>query len=231
MAVAATGAGDAREILQDPGVGLVAIDLRGTLIRTPRVTTLLPELDRHGVPPALAQSVQARFDVELRGPLQQRCDVLDWTRFAATSMASMLRSAWQPALDVEAVVTGFHGRYLRESRRLIEPAPLQRASSALAARCAIVADGPLRRETAVLAACFGTPRWMPPLISSECLGVNKLGAEFFVRLGDRWDKDVLIPRQAGCRGVLVGSGAEDAAWVQSLTSLVGLLDERLPCAA
>lgn len=237
MAAAETSADGVVEILCNPGVGLVAIDLRGTLIRTPRVTALLPELDLCGVPSTRARTVQARFDEQLRGPLQQRGDILDWTRFAAATMASMLAPAQRPALDVEAVVAAFEARYLRQSHQLIEQMQLRQAARALKGRCVIVADGPRQREAAVLSTCFGTHAWMPPLVSAECLGVNKLTSKFFARLsrrwgvapqstvvvGDRWDKDVLIPRRAGCQGVLVGRAPSGAAAVDSLGDLVGLL--------
>lgn len=236
----------ARAIIQHPDVQLVAIDLRGTLLHTPRVTALLPELASQSVPDHLAQSAQARFDEQLRGPLQKRGDILDWTRFAAASMASTLAAEWHPALDVEAVVARFRNRYLSEAQRLVEAESMRRAANALPARCVVIADGPLERESAVLTSCFGGA-WSPPLVSSECLGVNKLTSEFFVRLGerwrvppastvvigDRWDKDVAIPERAGCRGVLVGSGGQRGiAALSSLTDLALLLEGRvLACAA
>lgn len=236
----------ARTILHQPGIQLVAIDLRGTLLRTPRITALLPELAAQGVPARLAHTVQARFDEQLRGPLQKRGDVLDWTRFAASNMASALATEWRPPLDVETVSSAFSDRYLSESRRLIEPESLQLATNVSAVRFAIIADGPLKRESAVLASCFEGDK-LPPLSSSECLGVNKLTSEFFVRLGerwgvptasivvigDRWDKDVAIPEKAGCHGVLVGdNGPADVAALDSLADLAPLLDERdLSCPA
>lgn len=236
----------ARAILEHPGVRLVAIDLRGTLLRTPRVTTLLPELAAQGIPADLSRLAQERFDEQLRGPLQQRGDVLDWTRFAAASMASEMAAEWRSALDVELIAVDFRDRYLRESRRLVEPAPLRRAAHALRARWVVIADGPLERESAALASCFGGA-WVPPLVSSECLGVNKLTSEFFVRLGehqevspsaivvigDRWDKDVAIPERAGCRGVFVGAaGPRGSAAFGSLAVLASALgEEALPWAA
>jgi FMN phosphatase YigB (HAD superfamily) len=237
---------EAREVFWNPAVRLVAIDLRGTLLKTPRVTTLVPEMRDQGVPRALAQAAQSRFDRRLRGPLQKRGDILDWTMFAARSMAAALMSEWRQELDASEMASAFQVRYLRQAERLIDPEPLRRVVTALPARFTIVADGPYEREASLLRARFGASPWMPPLTTSECLGVNKLTSEFFARLanrhrlptrsivviGDRWDKDVAIPRLAGCHGLLVGSIHQDLPAVSSLRTLLPhSYDEVLPCAA
>jgi FMN phosphatase YigB (HAD superfamily) len=221
----------------DPSVRMLAIDLRGTLVGTPRITVLVPELMACGVPAGLAEEIQALFDAQLRTALAERHDVVDWTRFAAIWMAAKLASEHH-RLDVEAMMDRFRARYVGEARRLVPSESLRRVSQAFAARCVIVADGPFEREAAVLTACFGEAEWMPPLVCSECLGINKLTPAFFARLGrhlgvppsstvvvgDRWDKDFLIPRQAGCHAVLVGDGGHDATYVESLEQLAAYVD-------
>lgn len=217
-------------------LALLALDLRGTLISTPRITTLIPELIEQGVARKRAQRAQLRFDREMQGPLRARGDIVDWTRYGAEWIAAALAEEGGPAINVDAVVTVFRRRYLAQSYPLVEPEDLQRYLAPLKQRCVIVADGPLERESAVVECCFGKAAWLPPLVSSECLGVNKLTSAFFARLGrlcgvapttmlvlgDRWDKDVLIPSRAGCHGAVVGSTQGGGSWLESLDDLVGV---------
>lgn len=216
-------------------VALLALDLRGTLISAPRITTLIPEFMEQGVPFTTAQRAQHRFDRQMQGPLQARGDIVDWTKYGADWIATAVAEDGGPAVDVDAVVTVFRRRYLDRSRPLLEPESLRLGLAGLEQRCVIVADGPHERESAVVERCFGTAEWLPPLVSSEYLGVNKLTSEFFSRLahlcgvaptamliiGDRWDKDVLIPRRAGCRGAVV-EPTRGRSWMESLDQLLAL---------
>src|SRR4051812_33605361 len=93
------------QLTGDPQVRLLAIDLRGTMARTPDVTDLSPEFAAAGVSENSVRRALRRLEEARTGELKHRGDVLDWSAFAAHFIARETESHHR--IRIDAILRAF----------------------------------------------------------------------------------------------------------------------------
>lgn len=219
-----TGFPDFLAVLRSTNAALVALDVRGTLLRAPRDGHLTRAFTDSGVTAATLEAMDAQVPDMVLQRYPRSTSVVDWTLVTVLE-AGCLAAERGEMLDSTALELAFQRlnvEYRTRSQPLVDDVALLETVRTLnrgGIDVILSADGPAQRERDVLGAVFPrTSAHGVDVFSSEGAGTNKLGDEFFSRLaahrqlppsrimvvGDRLEKDVLPALSAGCEAVLIG---------------------------
>ena len=209
-------------------VRLMALDLRGTVVETPRSGNLERSLLSLGVERVLAAEVETVLPELVRTRYVAEEQVLNWTLVTVLAAREHLFAAGVELtpVDCDAIMGQIEVEYLADSKPLVSDHDLhafvQRAKAA-GVETVFIPDGPSWRERELLRRLF--PQTMASgcgVFGADTAGSNKLGARFYLALarhfdlspssvlvvGDRLDKDVKFGLEAGCQCTYIGPTLE-----------------------
>jgi FMN phosphatase YigB (HAD superfamily)/nicotinamide mononucleotide adenylyltransferase len=218
------GFADFLALVTDADATLVALDVRGTLLRAPRGGHLTRAFTGSGLGAATLAAMDAEVPASVLERYPRSTSVVDWTLVTILEAGRFAAERGEPldSVVLERAFQRLNAEYRTRSVPLVEDAALLETVRALnrsGVEVILSADGPAQRERDVLRAVFPrTAAYGLEVFSSEEAGTNKLGDAFFARLaehrrlpparivvvGDRLDKDVFPALAAGCAAVLIG---------------------------
>jgi FMN phosphatase YigB (HAD superfamily) len=202
----------------------VAFDLRDTLVRPWRDGKVTRALTAAGVPEPLARLADEAASAALRSRLAGVVDVVDWKLAEMYEGVAALQRHGH-GIDGPTFERAFRHvceEYPRTSAPVVADARLREACAAIAAEdctVAVVTDGVFYREDELLRTVFPLSRELLTLVTSSLVRANKFEARFYLRLaellaidpgsvlvvGNRFDKDVVPARDAGCHTCLLAA--------------------------
>lgn len=206
-------------------ISLVAIDIRGTLLKAPRGGHLSRALQNKGIPTEVMAHLDSVVPALVLERHREATSVVDWTMVTlleAVNLASTLGYPIGP-LDIESAFQTLNSEYRTKSIALVDDNELRETIISMrqqGVNVIFAADGASQRERDVLRSCLpNTAALDLDVFSSELAGINKLSDAYFTRLvefydrrpsdvliiGDRIDKDVMPALRAGCYAIHVGS--------------------------
>ncbi|WP_156371456.1 HAD hydrolase-like protein [Nocardia arizonensis] len=228
---------------------LVAIDIRGTLLKAPRGGHLSRALQNKGIPPDVMAHLDSVVPALVLERYKEATSVVDWTMMTlleAANLASTLEYPIGP-LDIESAFQALNSEYRTKSVALVDDNELREtivSMRRLGVDVIFAADGPSQRERDVLRSCLpNTAALNLDVFSSELAGINKLSDTYFVRLvelydrrpsdvlivGDRIDKDVMPALRAGCHAIHIGSTVDtNFPTAESMGAILASKPERMP---